>query len=882
MERQARRLLEMELSKQPDILLMERQDLEKVRREQHLSGDLDTGFQAASGFVDARLDMNHSRDGIRAIHLRFDPKKGPARVAHVVCGEQSIHEALQQAIAELFTQSENTSREVSADTYQDYERLFKEARWLNKVGLHRESLRYIRNAVALHDKDRRVWSLYLESLRETFPKPSKAGDLFDAKNFERVISHERERLLVLDRLYRIYLEEGKGRPFLFVKGHDDFGYTLATLNMVTLRRKYKESIRLLEEEYLKLVRRRVIPLFSLYKTRGYRRTDSDLHLGKTLKNLRNFKTVAPERLESIVKELVVAHSVQYTDPEYWPNDSHRQFSYSGVPYRDLPYGENLDDNITDWVIAYACPYIGHEFLQNIFRGHWMGTLKKSRKYINERVEESKNLRKKMSFRQRLLKRFMSGLHYGNYRGWMSGDVIMPKIDELKLDMARVWQPPDRVAIGLIGHLSEDSKLSLNVTKEFFGLEKDPVQLQVTRRMLERFSKEDSWLNQRSSNIEKKLESLIAAAEKGDRVTTKDSSLSIGKFHVSVWHPETYGYGDFRLMHTPVLFNNTWYVLATNGRPSRHKTNDYLLFTIHSETFETHAKRFNSPHFPRHSISDVALNEDWLFFCPDEFAPITCLKLEDLTTHTIKNVRGDASGPDGFVVRGKYYAMVTPLDDLKNRSLQPKERTHLLMEYDPSRRALKILVNSRRNPAVTVIDEIIPHVFAMQYSESHDSIVFHATTRRLKAYSLALDSQEATRIEGEFEAKWRLYLDEEMTEAYRKVGIIDSSGSHWFKSTGISGEWRKFVSPNSIVLTSRESPSRFQHKAVEFIPSYTGLSDPDLQAVNKEFMGERNRARSTLRFNTRAGCFLVGENGVAFFKTSDLGRALAVSDILPRR
>jgi ankyrin repeat protein len=882
LERQAHRLLEYELSKQPNVLVMQRQDLDKLRLENQLSGLSEMNFASSAGFVDARLVLNEEKDGIVAIHLRLDIPGQVAKELRVEAMGQTLSDSLREALPQLMNDGMGGEQLTGAnDLREDVNRLVAEAKWLRNVGLHAESLDYVRNAISLEQSKLGIWKLYLNCLSSTYPDLPEHHEFANSKNFERVFLHEQERLYVMDSIYRLLAEKGGGQLYELSDAHEDFEYTITLLDAVSLHRRYGQRIRLLEEDYLSLVERRVVPIYSFYRNAeklAYPNYSSEFDA--VLRVFRSLREVDKGRVEACAKQIIRAFSAQYEDPKFWSSASITHFRFNDYPHRANQMGWMRDKQVMQWVVEYASPYVAYDFLTDAFNSYHGSWFKKKYTSIKDVTQWNKlrtGLHSRMSMRHKFFANIYVSIEDNSYTSMLGNDCMEHEPLVIGLGQGVEWSSMDRVAIGCLRRVLYPKSRD----KELSGIELDPVQLRHIQSLFQGAVKVFPWSEDQASVASAKLEMHLAAPD-------MNSTLDEGRKHkngilpVSIWHPEAYGFSGFEMMHDPVLHKGHWYLLATNGGWRQHETRDYVLFKIDAETFETTGRKFKSPHIPRYNYdSSVAIDDNWLIFSGDKERPITCLKLKDLSTHVINGYRGKLHNmPDGCMFKGKFYTVATPAEDVERYKVT--ELSRLLIEYDPESRELNVLANSRRKPASVAMDAHIAKVYRLVHDHNIDSLVMvRAGRRNGKVYKIDTKNLDVHPIN--YNINGNTYLDAKAIERYREMGIITSSGWSWFKShSHVPKEWGRWASSSALIMGYREKIP-YKHKAIEWSPVYTGKECPAYDVLSSKL--KKNEVANINRFwhDENVGGFIASNDGViAFFKTEDLAAALKESTLLPKR
>lgn len=885
LERQAHRLLEYELSRHSDILLMQRRDLDQLVRENQLLGEVDDSFQAASGFIDARLALNSQRDGVESIHLRLSLKSGESLASSVALDGKDFLEALKIAIDELLD-VEGSENVAASDTLDnDFEYLLRESIWLFNLGLHEKSLDFVRNAIALNDDKNRAWFHYLKCLNSTYPELPEHDRFSNPSDFQKVFLHEQERLYVLDKLYRIHLDNGRKRKVLD-EGLKGFEFTIILLDAVSLHRRYGPEIRSLEEDYLELVRRRIVPLFSIYRQSiddgGKEQLfykDYDQHVGYVLRIARHLREVDEENVEELVEQVLIAYSTQYTDPDFWPYSW--KYRYYNYPYKASSgiIGWMRDEEVLNWVVDYASPYVAYEFITELFYYDWMRSKNYSRRDLAYWTKVTGDLLNQMSFREKVLvNRYHSPMNNYNYPLLMLG-YLSPVARTLPFGGPRGAQfsSRDHVAINAIWRMLYPK--SRDKAQEMSGIELDAVQLKHTQSMFERTARHIPWADKRApivrAYIQQKIESGLPLAE-------EKSTHVNGNLPVTLWHPAAYGYEYYEPTHSPVYENGSWYVVGCDQRTREKRIKRHALFVINAETMETEIREIKSNSvlpFLGFNRGCAFTGGGYLYFYQKNSGkPIFCLELK---TMRVKRISGYMTHRAAYlekadVVDGKLYALVTPEDDVGN--LNADYWSVLLISFDPSTARTSVIANSRRNPPENELDRIVKNAHRVVHSEDHGGILI--SFGRSKLFHWDIETGAANRMKSSSPPRVN-YLDVEVRERYRELGFLTEGGHLWWKHHNrVGGKWERYAESGALLFTNWDVfPNLW--KAVEFTFDTAGKQCPQFDVLNTA-QAKDQISHKNFHHGVNRGYFVVNENVLAFFKTEDLAAALKESTLLPER
>jgi ankyrin repeat protein len=886
LERQAHRLLEYELSQRPDILLMERRDLDRLVQENQLSGEADDSFQAASGFIDARLALNSQRDGVESIHLRLNLKSGESLASSVALKEKDFSEALKIAIDELLDVGDSESVAASDTLNKDFEYLFRESVWLFDVGLHEESLDFVRNAIALNDDKKRAWFHYLKCLNSTYPELPQHDRFSNPSDFEKVFLHEQERLYVLDKVYEFYLNGG-GEEKVLRAGHEGFEYTITLLDAVSLHRRYGDSIRLLEEDYLHLISRRTVQLFTLHQRREkLHYEDYGRHLASVLRVLRGFREVDENLIEGAVKQLFRSMSEQFSDPSFWPSRTVGRLSgyadYSGK-YKNM--GWMREEQLLEWAVESENPYLAYCFIAELFNDDWIYHRRYSRKRISELVQLTSRLLDRLSSREKVFYHLNSISTNNQYLGWLDGSFLLTDMRNLHIVGSYLrWEPIEDASFKLLEKLLRSKytyKKILDGRLELSESESELVQLKHTLKVFDEFVEKFPVSEYRYSLVlnflRKELVSIESKAQEKSEVT-----INVGTFPVVLWHPSAYGYEYYEPMHNPVYEKGKWYVVACDQRTREKRIKRHALFVIDAETMATEIRAMDSnPVLPfRQTIyGDAFVGGGYLYFSVNgSTEPIFCL---DLSTMVVKRISGylthrSASLAKADVVDGKLYALVTTEEDVDN--LKADFWSVQLIEYDPLAARTSVIANSRRNPPENELDRIVKNAYRVVHSEDHGGILI--SFGRSKLFHWDIETDAAKRRKSSSPPRVN-YLDVEVRERYRELGFLTEEGHLWWKHHNrVGGKWERYAESGALLFTNWDVfPNLW--KAVEFTFDTAGKQCPQFDVLNTA-QAKDQISHKNFHHGVNRGYFVVNENVLAFFKTEDLAAALKESTLLPKR
>lgn len=750
LERELALALQFALSTQDPFVLLERESLQRLARENRIAGEAGHRFQGSGIFIKARVDVDVTSEDLQQVVLQATRADGSEIATLRQAASRESLPATCVALATELSAQINASKAASSEEElqiriaSDRKEMVDEAYWLYRVGLHQQAFAVMENALALGANQPNAWKLYLAILDEETERLREDKSLTDTK-FRALLNLEFERIRSLERYFRRLRETGNKRSGFRVNFDPDesiegFSLTLHYMGAVTLQRRYSDEIRRLQDGFVRIFEDVIRPMLSEGAPRLSKHFSSS-----DKRKLRNACIWIAPRLgfqNKAAVEMILATALSGDHEAHW--------RYMVQPPPRLGGFDALDEWIRE-----------HGNTQSLSRYYGARADSHNAAYdplCHARDPLSKtNGRGEIRYRswnKQKLQRELDSLRHG-----LSGsDASVSPEAPLSGPLLKVWTvkgqnlecrtvEAQRVDAKIFRHRAShpDPEVykatlpSLQVAPDrpdYFERFTDPksarMQLNAGRALLLRLQSKDVP----DKDFVSKYETfLVGVEERLDALKEGRQSMGpeIKTAHATYWEHEPFLPGGVNVLyHYPVndseslcYHDEAWWSFGTVKQKD-----GYLIcaFRIDDRTLETEVKTFRSPGKGRITNQDVqfiVLSGSRIIIGTDSEVGTLVLNWQSGETATVPGFKACLFQDGRHWVRylvhaGKVYYTAVP--DYERDPYRARMNSLVFLELDPVSLQQKVLFNFRRNPPETPLDKPIES----KYSNKGFDICFSET------------------------------------------------------------------------------------------------------------------------------------------------------------
>lgn len=263
MEKTLFHALEYELAQHPDYLLLDRESLSQLTKENSISGNSESTFDMSGLFISAGINVDMDTGAVKSIVLQASPVAGFTENAITVekpTDAKSLHLTAIELLNELHIKLAGSGD--ANDSYvpdfasieNDRMAILEQAHWLYQYGFYADAMSKIETAAALGVDDAETWKSYLvildKYIQENYRSWLEDGD------YLKLINEEHSRLYALGKYYFATqnVDLNTRTKFFPRLRHppalNSFSDSLKRFQSTTIRRRYENELRELEQRFL--------------------------------------------------------------------------------------------------------------------------------------------------------------------------------------------------------------------------------------------------------------------------------------------------------------------------------------------------------------------------------------------------------------------------------------------------------------------------------------------------------------------------------------------------------------------------------------------------------------------------------------------------------